>query len=151
MGVRFCVDHTILPTDEHLSEQEPNAILDLTSLLVTGRASESLSDYLGSGEHMSERVRLSLMPPRYPVVNIRIIGHPKMGVKRCRCPDEAQRLLRKASRSCVSADSPTLGGSPRLVLIVSWVSPTRWTFHSLQIAGLNIHYTRYMRRMSIPV
>ncbi|KAJ3554550.1 hypothetical protein NM688_g3049 [Phlebia brevispora] len=34
---------------------EPNAILDLTVLLATGRASESLSDFLGSGEQMSER------------------------------------------------------------------------------------------------
>ncbi|KAG6851048.1 hypothetical protein H0H93_002940 [Arthromyces matolae] len=34
---------------------EPNAILDLTSLLVTGRASESLLDFLGSAEQMSER------------------------------------------------------------------------------------------------
>ncbi|KAL6309999.1 anaphase-promoting complex, cyclosome, subunit 4-domain-containing protein [Sparassis latifolia] len=34
---------------------EPHAMLDLTCLLTTGRASESLSDYLGSGEQMSER------------------------------------------------------------------------------------------------
>jgi len=33
-------------------------MLDLTCLLTTGRASDSLSDYLGSGEQMSERVRL---------------------------------------------------------------------------------------------
>ncbi|TBU35229.1 anaphase-promoting complex, cyclosome, subunit 4-domain-containing protein [Dichomitus squalens] len=31
------------------------ALLDLTCLLTTGRSSESLLDYLGSGEHMSER------------------------------------------------------------------------------------------------
>lgn len=30
-------------------------MLDLTCLLTTGRASDSLSDYLGSGEQMSER------------------------------------------------------------------------------------------------
>ncbi|PCH33624.1 hypothetical protein WOLCODRAFT_93867 [Wolfiporia cocos MD-104 SS10] len=32
-----------------------NAMLDLTSLLTTGRLSDTLSDFLGSGEHMSER------------------------------------------------------------------------------------------------
>jgi anaphase-promoting complex subunit 4 len=37
-------------------EDEPNPILDLTCLLLTGRASEPLLDYLGSGEQMSERV-----------------------------------------------------------------------------------------------
>ncbi|PIL31977.1 hypothetical protein GSI_06681 [Ganoderma sinense ZZ0214-1] len=31
------------------------ALLDLTCLLTTGRSSEALLDYLGSGEHMSER------------------------------------------------------------------------------------------------
>lgn len=39
------------------SEEEPHAILDLTCLLATGRSSESLTDYLGSGEQMSDRVR----------------------------------------------------------------------------------------------
>ncbi|KAI0365237.1 hypothetical protein BV20DRAFT_954638 [Pilatotrama ljubarskyi] len=34
---------------------EPYAVLDLTCLLTTGRTSEALLDYLGSGEHMSER------------------------------------------------------------------------------------------------
>ncbi|KAF8203639.1 anaphase-promoting complex, cyclosome, subunit 4-domain-containing protein [Pholiota molesta] len=34
---------------------EVNPILDLTCLLTTGRPSESLSDFLGSGEQMSER------------------------------------------------------------------------------------------------
>jgi hypothetical protein len=37
-------------------EREPNALLDLTCLLLTGRASDALSDFLGSGEQMSERV-----------------------------------------------------------------------------------------------
>jgi anaphase-promoting complex subunit 4 len=30
-------------------------MLDLTTLLVTGRASDALLDFLGSGEQMSER------------------------------------------------------------------------------------------------
>ncbi|KAI0825146.1 anaphase-promoting complex, cyclosome, subunit 4-domain-containing protein [Trametes gibbosa] len=34
---------------------EPCPILDLTCLLTTGRTSEALIDYMGSGEHMSER------------------------------------------------------------------------------------------------
>jgi anaphase-promoting complex subunit 4 len=37
-------------------ELEPNPILDLTALLVTGRPSEALSDFIGSAEQMSERV-----------------------------------------------------------------------------------------------
>lgn len=38
-------------------EKEPDAILDLTALLVTGKASEALSDLLGSGgENMGDRV-----------------------------------------------------------------------------------------------
>lgn len=37
-------------------EEEVNPILDLTCLLTTGRASDSLTDFLGSGEQMSERV-----------------------------------------------------------------------------------------------
>ena len=31
-------------------------MLDLTNLLATGRASEALADFLGSGEQMTERV-----------------------------------------------------------------------------------------------
>lgn len=40
---------------EQYGQDEPNPILDLTCLLLTGRASEPLLDYLGSGEQMSER------------------------------------------------------------------------------------------------
>lgn len=39
-------------------EEEPSGMLDLTSLLVTGRVSESLADFLGSGEQTSDRVRV---------------------------------------------------------------------------------------------
>jgi hypothetical protein len=45
-----------VPTLISRSEEEPNPMLDLTCLLVTGRASDSLMDFLGSGEQMSERV-----------------------------------------------------------------------------------------------
>ncbi|KAF9015181.1 anaphase-promoting complex, cyclosome, subunit 4-domain-containing protein [Cyathus striatus] len=40
---------------EQFGQEEPSPILDLTCLLLTGRASESLVDFLGSGELMSER------------------------------------------------------------------------------------------------
>ncbi|TFK57285.1 hypothetical protein OE88DRAFT_1744863 [Heliocybe sulcata] len=40
---------------EGFGQDEPNAVVDLTSLLVTGRASEALTDFLGSGEQMSDR------------------------------------------------------------------------------------------------
>jgi anaphase-promoting complex subunit 4 len=41
--------------------EDPNAILDLTKLLATGRASDGVTDYLGSGEQMTERVCSSLL------------------------------------------------------------------------------------------
>ena len=37
------------------AEDSPDSMLDLTTLLVTGRASDALLDFLGSGEQMSER------------------------------------------------------------------------------------------------
>ncbi|KAJ7071011.1 anaphase-promoting complex, cyclosome, subunit 4-domain-containing protein, partial [Mycena amicta] len=40
---------------DQFGQQEPTAILDLTYLLLTRRGSESLTDFLGSGEQMSER------------------------------------------------------------------------------------------------
>ncbi|KAK7064216.1 DEAD-domain-containing protein [Favolaschia claudopus] len=40
---------------DQFGQQEPTAMLDLTCLLVTGRSSEALSDFLGSAEQMSER------------------------------------------------------------------------------------------------
>ncbi|KAF4623938.1 hypothetical protein D9613_001828 [Agrocybe pediades] len=40
---------------EQYGQESPNPILDLTYLLTTGRASEPLQDFLGSGEQMSER------------------------------------------------------------------------------------------------
>ncbi|KZT30397.1 hypothetical protein NEOLEDRAFT_1185228 [Neolentinus lepideus HHB14362 ss-1] len=40
---------------EGFGQDEPNAMMDLTSLLVTGRASDALADFLGSGEQMSDR------------------------------------------------------------------------------------------------
>ncbi|KAF8973944.1 anaphase-promoting complex, cyclosome, subunit 4-domain-containing protein [Flammula alnicola] len=40
---------------EQFGQEGTNPILDLTYLLTTGKASDSLSDFLGSGEQMSER------------------------------------------------------------------------------------------------
>ncbi|KAJ7783806.1 anaphase-promoting complex, cyclosome, subunit 4-domain-containing protein [Mycena maculata] len=40
---------------EQFGQQEPTAMLDLTQLLLTGRASEVLTDFIGSSEQMSER------------------------------------------------------------------------------------------------
>ncbi|KAG7099237.1 hypothetical protein E1B28_001101 [Marasmius oreades] len=40
---------------EQFGQENPQPVLNLTTLLVTGRASEALSDFLGSGEQMSER------------------------------------------------------------------------------------------------
>ncbi|KAH9946631.1 anaphase-promoting complex, cyclosome, subunit 4-domain-containing protein [Amylocystis lapponica] len=40
---------------DQYGQEEPHAMLDLTRLLTTGRFSDSLSDYLGSAEQMSER------------------------------------------------------------------------------------------------
>lgn len=55
-----CVSWKLCFNSRYL-EEEPNGILDLTSLLVTGRVSEALADFLGSGEQMSERVRVSFL------------------------------------------------------------------------------------------
>lgn len=40
---------------EQFGQETPTPILDLTTLLTTGRPTESLLDFLGSGEQMSER------------------------------------------------------------------------------------------------
>ncbi|PPQ64387.1 hypothetical protein CVT26_002094 [Gymnopilus dilepis] len=40
---------------EQFGQGDPTPILDMTCLLTTGRATESLADFLGSGEQMSER------------------------------------------------------------------------------------------------
>ncbi|KAG6857580.1 hypothetical protein H0H87_000179 [Tephrocybe sp. NHM501043] len=40
---------------DQFGQEKPNALLDLTSLLVTGRATDALLDFLGSGDQMSER------------------------------------------------------------------------------------------------
>ncbi|KAF9044704.1 hypothetical protein BDZ89DRAFT_1155514 [Hymenopellis radicata] len=40
---------------EHVGQKDNNPILDLTSLLLTGRSSPALADFMGSGEQMSER------------------------------------------------------------------------------------------------
>ncbi|KAI0695596.1 anaphase-promoting complex, cyclosome, subunit 4-domain-containing protein [Cytidiella melzeri] len=40
---------------EGFGQKEPNAILDLAMLLTTGKASDAITDFFGSGELMSER------------------------------------------------------------------------------------------------
>ncbi|KZT74640.1 hypothetical protein DAEQUDRAFT_311 [Daedalea quercina L-15889] len=40
---------------DEFGQEEPYAMLDLTSLLATGCATDALADYLGSGEQMTER------------------------------------------------------------------------------------------------
>jgi hypothetical protein len=40
------------------------SLLDLTLLLLVGRSSEAVSDYIGSGEQMSERVGALLVITR---------------------------------------------------------------------------------------
>jgi hypothetical protein len=60
------------------TEEEPNGMLDLTSLLVTGRVSECLADFLGSGEQMSERVTFHLRLRKLDLTEG--TGHSKMGV-----------------------------------------------------------------------
>ena len=57
-GRRCILGYSSLRRTHYLddSEDEPYAMLDLTNLLATGRASEALADFLGSGEQMTERV-----------------------------------------------------------------------------------------------
>ena len=54
VGVAHCVKGRGSADD--FTEEEPYALLDLTCLLTTGRTSEGLMDYMGSAEHMSDRV-----------------------------------------------------------------------------------------------
>lgn len=61
-------------------EEEPNGMLDLTSLLVTGRVSESLADFLGSGEQMSERASFHLCSRSWNLTAGP--GHSEMGIYR---------------------------------------------------------------------
>lgn len=51
-------------------------MLDLTALLATGRPSDSLADFLGSGELMSDRVRLVHIDA---LLFLPAVGYSKMG------------------------------------------------------------------------
>lgn len=64
-----------------IPDREPNPILDLTHLLVTGRASDALADYLGSAEQMSERVSLTPFCQFSAYTGIRVFksGNPLLG------------------------------------------------------------------------
>ncbi|KXN90007.1 hypothetical protein AN958_05012 [Leucoagaricus sp. SymC.cos] len=54
-GPRWVRSQSEARQKEQYGQDESTAILDLTCLLVTGRATESLADILGSGEQMTER------------------------------------------------------------------------------------------------
>ncbi|CCM01973.1 uncharacterized protein FIBRA_04046 [Fibroporia radiculosa] len=54
LGPRWVQEFEARQKDE-FGQEEPNAILDMTVLLTTGRSSEALGDYLGSGVQVSER------------------------------------------------------------------------------------------------
>lgn len=54
------------------SVEDPNPILDLTALLNTGRASESLQDFLSSSEQMSERVSALCLCPFTLILSYRV-------------------------------------------------------------------------------
>ena len=78
-GRGFLMLYDMYITDTSIVE-EPSPILDLTCLLLTGRASEPLLDYFGSGEQLSERVSASALSPR-AVGNLAtyITGNPQVG------------------------------------------------------------------------
>jgi len=88
------------------SEEEPNGMLDLTSLLVTGRVSESLADFLGSAEQMSDRVISYFCPLRLGLIDG--TGYPKMGVHNDRNIGEAARFFGKKSCTSMSASLVSL-------------------------------------------
>lgn len=95
------------------------ALLDLTCLLTTGRSSEALLDYLGSGEHMSERVRLFPYGDILPTALPEISEYAEMGnhYDGCTGPDKGSRG--ETSCSCMPTLAPTVAGSSRLGRIVS--------------------------------
>jgi hypothetical protein len=84
-----------------VAEEEPNGMLDLTSLLVTGRVSECLADFLGSAEQMSERVISHLCPEYFALIDC--TGYSKMGVHDDRSIGKVARLFRKKSWTSLPA------------------------------------------------
>ena len=82
-----------------------SSLLDLTLLLLVGRSSEAASDYIGSGEQMSERVGgSSIVIPA--MVQEYFVGTTKMGINSSRSPGEVARFFRITR--CPSMPTPSL-------------------------------------------
>lgn len=64
------------------------SLLDLTLLLLVGRSSESVSDYIGSGEQMSERVSVLLIITQAMSISV-LLGTTKVGIHSDGNPCEA--------------------------------------------------------------
>jgi len=88
-------------------------VLDLSCLLLTGRASEALSDFLGSGEQTTERVsrgRKALML----VLIFHVLGDEQMGVHRLRGIVKGARLCGEAGCACCAPTTPHDRGGTRV-------------------------------------
>lgn len=99
------------------TEDDPNPILDLTRLLVSGRASEPLLDFLGSGEQMSERVNCTAS--FLSKLLISLSGTTEMGNNSDRSIGEIARMLRKMCLPCMSKVTSCSRGIKRLGTTVS--------------------------------
>jgi hypothetical protein len=94
------------------------SLLDLTLLLLVGRSSEAVSDYIGSGEQMSERVCVS-STAAHGTVQACFIGVTKVGIHGGGSPRETSRLFRTANFSSMPTSSLVVGRDLGLVAAVS--------------------------------
>jgi anaphase-promoting complex subunit 4 len=81
------------------------SLLDLTLLLLVGRSSEAASDYIGSGEQMSERVGGSSIVTSAMVQGY-FVGTTKMGIDSDGSPGTVARFFRITR--CPSMPAPSL-------------------------------------------
>jgi anaphase-promoting complex subunit 4 len=108
-----CADTSLAVADSTTS------LLDLTLSLLVGRSSEALSDYIGSGEQMSERV-CTLSTAAHGTVQACFIGLAEVGIHSRGSPGEASRFFRVARCPSMSTSSLVVGGDLGLVAAVSF-------------------------------
>lgn len=94
------------------------SLLDLTLLLLVGRSSDAASDYIGSGEQMSERVGGSSIISRV-MEQGHFVGTTKVGIDSGGGPGEVARFFRVTRCPSMPAPSLVLGGNIGLVSAVS--------------------------------
>jgi anaphase-promoting complex subunit 4 len=94
------------------------SLLDLILLLLVGRSSEAVSDYIGSGEQMTERV-CALSTAAHGTVQACFIGLAKVGIHSRGSSCETSRFFRIARCSGMPTFSLVVGRDLGLVAAVS--------------------------------